>query len=143
MKKLKTGLFSDPILSFLLKNFLFFSCLFINKIIFYYSSCFSRTFFIFFVKFLLGISTLCPQPRHLIRISIPIRIICQRFSPHGCGFFIWTTSRKPNSLSITPAPFFEIMLSGFKNLFNGNSALFLHYIIANLKEVYPQFCRRS
>lgn len=43
--------------------------------------------------------TLWEQPSHLILMSIPIRMTFQRFVPHGCGFFISTTSFRPNSLS--------------------------------------------
>ena len=41
-----------------------------------------------------GIITEWSHPSHLMRISIPIRIIFQRFSPHGWAFFISTTSYK-------------------------------------------------
>jgi hypothetical protein len=47
-----------------------------------------NTFFIFRSNSNRGIITLCWHPVHLIRISIPIRIIFQAFVPHGCGFFI-------------------------------------------------------
>jgi hypothetical protein len=41
------------------------------------------TFFNFLVNSFLGIKTLCWQPIHLIRMSMPIRMIFQRFVPHG------------------------------------------------------------
>lgn len=63
------------------------------------SSCLTRIFFIFRSKSLLGIITLCPQPSHLIRISMPKRMTFHRLAPHGWGFFISTTSCNPNTLS--------------------------------------------
>ena len=59
-----------------------------------YSSCFTSIFFTLRSNSLRGIITEWSHPSHLMRISIPIRIIFQRFSPHGWAFFISTTSYK-------------------------------------------------
>ena len=62
-------------------------------------------------NFVLGTRTLCLQPTHLIRISIPIRIISISLVPHGWGFFICTTS--PSWYS-----FFSILVPLHLFLFN-------------------------
>ena len=59
------------------------------------------TLFIFFTNSLLGIITLCPQPSHFIRMSMPSLMIFQRFVPHGCGFFISTISFNSNVFSMS------------------------------------------
>src|SRR5690606_20636664 len=48
-----------------------------------YSSCLTKIFFNFLVNSFLGISTLCAHPSHLIRISIPNRIIFHLLVPQG------------------------------------------------------------
>lgn len=57
-------------------------------------SCFTSIFFTLRSNSLRGIITEWSHPSHLMRISIPIRIIFHRFSPHGWAFFISTTSYK-------------------------------------------------
>ena len=70
-----------------------------HKIAIYSSSLRTRIFLIFRVNSFLGIITECWHPSHLMRISIPMRTTFQRFTPHGCAFFISTTSFNPNTLS--------------------------------------------
>lgn len=65
-----------------------------------YSSLLTNIFFIFLVNSFLGMRTVWSQPSHLMRMSIPIRTTFHLFVPHGCAFFISTTSFKPNSLSV-------------------------------------------
>ena len=57
------------------------------------------TLFIFFVNSFRGRMTLWPHPSHLIRISMPRRMIFHRFAPHGWGFFISTISFNSNVFS--------------------------------------------
>lgn len=78
-----------------------------------YSSCLTRTFLSFLVNSLRGINTLWLQPSHLMRISIPRRIIFQRFVPQGCCFFISTISFSSNSFStiLHTLPFIHHYLS--------------------------------
>ncbi|EFS04778.1 hypothetical protein NT04LS_0003a, partial [Listeria seeligeri FSL S4-171] len=64
----------------------------------------TKIFFTFRSNSRRGIITLWPQPSHLIRMSIPMRIILKRLVPQGCGFFISTTSFKSKcffSINIT------------------------------------------
>src|SRR5699024_1919281 len=75
---------------------------------------FLMIFLSFFVNSFLCIITLRSQTMHLIRMSAPIRIIFQRFSPQGCCFFISTISFKAKSLLAMFAPpllsFFLILI---------------------------------
>lgn len=56
----------------------------------------------FFSHLLRATITSCPQPRQRILKSIPLRSTRNRFSPHGCCFFITRISDTCTSNSVRP-----------------------------------------
>src|SRR5699024_2218954 len=101
-----------------------------RHLIFHFSA-FSIIFFNFLLNSFLGKRTLRSQPRHLILMSAPIRMILHLFLPQGCCFFISTISFKPYCLASIFSPPFINLHSCYlanKRLFLGMEFLFLCYI---------------
>ena len=66
---------------------------------------FGMIFFTFFSNFALGSMTMCPQPQHLMRKSMPVLRISHWAEPQGWLFFICTIS--PTEKSIRYASFIK------------------------------------
>ena len=80
-----------------------------------------RTFFAPFKNLGRGIKTICPQPQHLMRMSLPSCRTSHSWLPQGCFFFICTMSPMRNWMnfivSLLREKFFLIIQgnrSGFK-----------------------------
>ena len=72
--------------------------------LFFYCS-FGMIFFTFFSNFALGSMTMCPQPQHLMRKSIPVLRISHWAEPQGWLFFICTISPTEKSIPCTNRAF--------------------------------------